>query len=66
MKRTTSGLAIGAALVSCLLVAGCDLNVANEGDHDNVETEDSHDAVNGDSAITAEAAAATNSVEVTP
>lgn len=68
MKSMTSGLAIGAVLVSCFL-AGCDLNVANEGDHDNVETTDSHDTLNGDTAIEAGGetnAVATNVTEVAP
>ena len=57
-RAMLAGVCAGGILVG----AGCDMNVANEGDHDNTTTEDSHDTLNGDVAI--EAAAGTNEVEV--
>ena len=51
----------GLCAAGVMVGAGCDLNVANEGDHDNTTTEDSHDTYTGDAAI--EAAAGTNGVE---
>ena len=61
-KRGWRAMVAGVCAAVAMAGAGCDMNVANEGDHDNTTSEDSHNVLNGDAAI--QAAAATNEAEV--